>query len=48
MIHKKFYIKAFGNYPHLDEVTKITEKDLELLFSGNMITISKDRIGIKN
>ena len=43
MIHKKFVIKAFGDATHLDEVFKISSNELELLFSGQHITIPKKK-----
>ncbi|MDC1175241.1 IS66 family insertion sequence element accessory protein TnpB [Bacteriovoracaceae bacterium] len=40
MVHKKFLVKAFGYSTHLDEVSKISIQELELLFSGDHISIS--------
>lgn len=37
--HKKFVIKAFGHLKYIDEISKITIQELELLFSGRHITI---------
>lgn len=40
IVHKRFLVKAFGYAAHLDEVSKITIQELELLFSGEHLRIS--------
>ena len=44
IIHKKFVIKCFGYAKHLNEISKVSIQELELLFSGDHITIPVKKI----
>lgn len=40
VVHKKFIIQCFGYANHLDDISKVTKQELELLFSGKHLSIA--------